>query len=147
MVWKWRGRSWGKSTSNCVKNYGYNNLQLSRFVARVFSLKHFSIIMGNVGINSVGTESMYQKWQSSKIEYFTGASWKRLTCEILMKTSCLHSILTLRIPVIYRVHALLHGMLSRELPVKTLQSSMPWVFTLSFSYTSLTNKSHMKYKV
>ena len=26
MVWKWRGRSWGKSTSNCVENCGYNNL-------------------------------------------------------------------------------------------------------------------------
>ena len=33
---------------------------LFRSVARVFSLKHFSTIMGNVGINSVGTESMYQ---------------------------------------------------------------------------------------
>ena len=25
MVWKWRGRSWGKSTSKCVEICGYNN--------------------------------------------------------------------------------------------------------------------------
>ena len=58
-------------------------------------------------------------------------------------------VLTLRIPVMCRVYASLRGMLTRELPMKTLQSSMPWVFThsLSLSHTTLTNKSHMKYRV
>ena len=66
MVWKCRGRSWGKSTSNCVEICGYNNLQLSRFVAWVFSQKHSSTFMGNVGIYSMGTESVYQIGKSSK---------------------------------------------------------------------------------
>ena len=45
---------------DCVENYGYNNLTLSRIVARVFSLKHFSTSMGNMGIYSVGRDSVYQ---------------------------------------------------------------------------------------
>ena len=118
-------------------------------MVRVFSQKHSSTSVGNVGINSVGTESVYQKWQSGKTEWFAGVSREGLTREILMRTSCLHPILTLRIPVMCRVYASLRGMLTRELPMKTLQSSMPWVFThsLSLSHTTLTNKSHMKYRV
>ena len=45
---------------DCVENCGYNNLTLSRIVARVFSLKHSSTSMSNVGIYSVGRDSMYQ---------------------------------------------------------------------------------------
>ena len=43
-----------------VENCGYNNLTLSRIVAMVFSLKHSSTSVGNVGIYSVGTDSVYQ---------------------------------------------------------------------------------------
>ena len=46
--------------------------------------------MGNVGIYSVGTESVYQKWQSSKTECFTSVPWEGLTHELLVKHSCLH---------------------------------------------------------
>ena len=35
-------------------------------MARVFSQKHFSICVGNGGIYSVSTDSVYQKWQFSK---------------------------------------------------------------------------------
>ena len=45
------------------------------------------------------------------------------------------SILTLRIPVMCRAHASFRGMLSHELPVKTLMSSIAWVFTHSLSIT------------
>ena len=38
-IWKWRGRSWGKTIMDCVENYGYNNLSFSRIVARVFALR------------------------------------------------------------------------------------------------------------
>ena len=41
-------------------------------MARVFSQKHSSISVGNVGINSVGTKSVYQKWQSGKNRMFRG---------------------------------------------------------------------------
>ena len=45
------------------------------------------------------------------------------------------SVLTLRIPVMCRPHASFRGMLSRELPAKTLLSSIALVFTLSLSIT------------
>ena len=38
-IWKWKGRSWGKTIMDCVENYGYNNLSFSRIVARVFALR------------------------------------------------------------------------------------------------------------
>ena len=58
------------------------------------------------------------------------------------------SILTLHIPVMCRVHASFRGMLSRELPAKTLLSSICLsLHILSFSHTTLTIKSHIKYKV
>ena len=43
-------------------------------MARVFSLKHSSTFMGNVGMYSVGTESVYQIAQFDKTECFTGVS-------------------------------------------------------------------------
>ena len=88
-------------------------------MARVFSQNHSSTYVGNGGIYSVGTESVYQKWQFSKIECFVGISREGLTCKIFMKTSYLHPILTLRIPVMCKAHAALCGKLTRELPMKT----------------------------
>ena len=49
-----------KSTSIYVETYGYDNLYLSKFEVRVFSQKHYSTFVGNIGIYSVGTESVYQ---------------------------------------------------------------------------------------
>ena len=92
---------------------------------------------------------MYQKRQFGKIECFVGVSREGLTREILAKTSYLHLVLTLHIPVMCRAHALLRGMLTRELSAKTLHSSicLESSHTLSLSHTTLTNKSHMKYRV
>ena len=87
MVWKWRGRSWGKSTSNCVEKYGYNNLYLSRFVARVFSLKYSLTFIGNVGIYSVGIESVYQIAQFGKTECFASVSREGLPASYLRTTA------------------------------------------------------------
>ena len=81
--------------------------------------------MGNVGIYSVGTESVYQIIQTGRTECFAGVSRESLTLEILTKTSYLHPVLTLRIPIMCRAYASLRGMLTHELPVKILQSSMP----------------------
>ena len=92
--------------------------------------------MGNVGIYSVGTESVYQIGQSGKTECFTSVSREGLTRELLAKHSCLHSVLTLRILVMCRAHASFRGMLSRELPAKTLQSSICLsLHTHTFSHT------------
>ena len=46
--------------------------------------------MGNVGIYSVGTESVYQIVQSGRTECFTGVSRECHTREILAKHNCLH---------------------------------------------------------
>ena len=67
----------------------------------------------------MGKDRVYQKLQSGKTEYFAGVSREGLTYEILAKTSCLHLVLTLRIPVMCRAHASLCGKLTRELPAKT----------------------------
>ena len=118
-------------------------------MARVFSQKHSSTFVGNVGIYSVSTESVYQIGQSDKTECFAGILWEGLTRETLAKTNCLHPVLTLRIQVICRVHASLRGKPTRELPAKTalvfncLESS----HILSLSHTTVTNKSHLKYRV
>ena len=118
-------------------------------MARVFSQKHCSTFVGNVGIYSVVTESVYQIGQFGKIECFASLSREGLTCELLTKHNCFHPVLTFHIPVMCKAYALFHEMLSRELPAKTilvfnyLESS----HTHSLSHITLTNKSHMKYRV
>ena len=109
-------------------------------MARVFSQKHSSTYVGNDGIYSVGEDVMEQIGQNSKTDYFVGISREDLTRETLTKTSCLHPILTLRIPIMCRAHASLRGMFTRELPVKTLQSLICLDSSHSFSL------SHNPYK-
>ena len=102
-----------------------------------------------MGIYSMGTNSVYQIWQIGKTECFASISLEGLTREILAKTSCLHPVLTLRIPVMYRAHASLCEKLNCELPVKTalVFNSLESSHTFSLSHTTLTNKSHLKYRV
>ena len=88
-------------------------------MTRVFSQKHSSTSVGNMGINSVGIDSMYQKWQFSKTECFVGISREGLTCETFAKPSCHQPVLTLRIPIMCGAHTSLRGKLTRELPAKT----------------------------
>ena len=76
--------------------------------------------MGNVGINSVGAESVYQIVQYGRIECFAGRPYPRDTRE----TQLSPSVLTLRIPVMCRAHASFRGLLSREIPAKTLFASI-----------------------
>ena len=59
-------------------------------MVRVLSLKHFSTFVGNVGIYSVGTESVYQIAESGKTECFASVSREGFTRELLTKHSCLH---------------------------------------------------------
>ena len=98
-------------------------------MARVFSQKLSSTFVDNVGINSVGTESVYQTGQVDKTECLAGKPYPRDTCETQLSPSGL----TLRISVMSKAHASFHGMLSRELPAKPLQSSVAYVFTHSLS--------------
>ena len=108
----------------------------SRFVAKVFSQKHSSTFVGNVGIYGVGIESVYKIGQSGKTECFASVSQEGLTRELLAKHSCLHPVLTLHIPIMCKAHASFRGMFSHELPTKTLQSSICLsLHTLSLSHT------------
>ena len=117
-------------------------------MVRVFSQKYFSTFLGNVGIYSVGIESVYQIGQSGKTRCFASVLREVLTHELLMKHNCLHPVLTLCIPVMCKAHASFRGMLSRKLLVKTLHFSICLsLHTHSLSLTTLTNKSHMKYRV
>ena len=68
--------------------------------------------------------------------------------QVTRETQLSPSILTLRIPVMCKTHASFREMLSRELPIKTLQSSICLSHhSLSLSLTTLTIKSHNKYMV
>ena len=79
-----------KSTSICVGIYGYDNLYLSKFEARVFSQKHSLTFVVNVGIYSVGTENVYQIVQSGKTECLAGVLQEGLTRDILARHNCLY---------------------------------------------------------
>ena len=59
-------------------------------MVKVFSLKHSSTSMGNVGIYSVGTESVYYLTQFGKTKCFASVSREGLTRELLVKQSYLH---------------------------------------------------------
>ena len=74
----------------------------------------------------------------------TGRPYSRNTHESQLSPS----ILTLHIPVMCRAHALLHGMLSREIHEKTSSVFNSLSFhTLSLYHITLTIKSHNKYRV
>ena len=104
-------------------------------MARVFSQKHSSTSMGNVGINSVGTKSVYQKWQSSKNRMFRGCLAGRLYPWVTRKTQLSPSVLTLRIPVMCKTYASFCGMFSRELPVKYSWNTTVSIY-FDFSHSS-----------
>ena len=55
--------------------------------------------------------------------------------------------MTLCILVMCRAHASLHGKASHELPMKTSCSSLCLEFSHFLSHTTLTKKSHIKYRV
>ena len=110
----------------CIRNDSSTKqtvLRVSR--RRVFSQKYSSIFVCNDDIYSVGENVVEQIGQNSKTDCFAGILREGLTRETLAKTSYLHPVLTFCIPVMCRTHASLRGMLTPELPTKTLQSSMP----------------------
>ena len=59
-------------------------------MAKVFSQKLSLTFVGNVGINSIGTESVNQTGQVGRTEFLADVSQEGLTCEILVKHNCLH---------------------------------------------------------
>ena len=86
--------------------------------------------MSNVGINSVGTESVNQTGQAeclanvSREGLSRGCLARRPYPRDTRKTQLSPSDLTLHIPIMCKTHASFHKMLSRELPTKPLQSSV-----------------------
>ena len=117
-------------------------------MARVFSQKHSLTFVGNAGIYSVGTESVYQIVQTGRTKCLVGVSRKGLTREILARHNCLHLVPTLRILVMCKAHALLLGKLSCKILAKTssIFNSL-CLHTFSLYHRTLTIKSHNKYRV
>ena len=77
-------------------------------------------------------------------ECLAGRPYPRATRE----TQLSPSVLTLRILVMCKAHASLRGMLSHELPTKTSSIfNCLSLHTFSLYHTTLTNKSHNKYRV
>ena len=109
-------------------------------LARVFSQKHSLSFVSNVGIYSVGAESVYQIVQSGRTEYLAGVLG--FTREILARHNNLHPVLTLCIPVMCKAHASLRGKLSHEITARTLLASIAWVFTHSLSNTQPLQSNH-----
>ena len=134
-IWKWRGRSWGKTTMNCVENCGYNNLSLSRIVARVFSLKSTYPNMWVMWVYIVCVETWCIRCEklAKRLfrEYLTGRPYSWDT----RKNQLSPFVMSLRIPIMCWAHASLHWKASRELPGKnSLLFTLPWVFTLFLTH-------------
>ena len=76
-----------------------------------------------------------------------GVSWEGLTCEILVRHSCLHLVLTLRIPACASHISHFAGCLVARYPRKLFSLQLLESFTLSLYHTTLAVKSHNKYRV
>ena len=77
-----------------------------------------------MSIYSVGTESVYQIVQTGRTECLAGVLREGLTCEVLVRHSYFHPVLTLRVLVMCKAYALLCGKLSREIPARNLLASI-----------------------
>ena len=77
-----------------------------------------------MGIYSVGTESVFLIVQTGKTECLAGISREGVTRKILARHSCLHPVLTLRIPIMCKAHASLRRKLSHEIPARNLLASI-----------------------
>ena len=104
-------------------------------MARVFSQKHSSTSMGNVGIYSVGTESVYQKWQFGKAACLRVSHEKALPARHSRNTtvSILSWLFTFQSCARHMHH--FAGCLLASYPRKHFSLNLPWVFTFSLSHT------------
>ena len=115
-------------------------------MARVFLSKGLFTFVGNMGINSVGTESVFQTGQTGKTKCLASISRKALLARYLRDTvvsiwpDSSHSNTC-------RAHDILHGMLSRE--IREIFFSLPMLESSHHSlyHTTLTMKSHNTYRV
>ena len=55
-----------------------------------FLSKALLTFVGNIGINIVGTESVYQTRQAGRTKCLASVSLEGLICEILARHNCLH---------------------------------------------------------
>ena len=75
--------------------------------------------------------------------YLVGRLYPRDTRENQLSPS----VMTLSIPVMCRAHASFHRKASQELPAKLLALHFTLNLQNSLSHTTLTKKSHIKYRV
>ena len=117
-------------------------------MARVFSQKHSSTSVGNGGIYNVGTESVYQKWQSAK----QNVSWVSLGEALPIRHSQNTTISILSWLFAFQSFAghMNHFVACLLASYPRKHFSLQFVLSLhtsSLSHTTFTNKTHMKYRV
>ena len=115
-------------------------------MAKVFSLKHFSTFVGNVGI-----ETVYQIAQSGKTECFASVSREGLTRELLAKHSYLHlSWLFAFQSCVGHMHnftgCLVTSYLQKLFCLQSLESSLSHSLSLSLSTLKLNPTTNTGYK-
>ena len=130
-----------------VENCGYNNLSLLKVVARVFSLKKHLSQMWIMWVYI-----MYVKTWCIRYDKLTKQNVSWVSCRKALPTRhsrkpVVISVMTLRILVMCRAHASLCRKTSCELLVKTSCSSLCLKSSHSLSHTTVTKKSHIKYRV
>ena len=103
--------------------------------------------VGNEGIYSVGSKSVYQIVQSGRTESFASVSCEVLTCELLAKHSCLH------LYWLFAFQSCARPMLpSRDAQSRDTSENHPGfnclsLHTLSHYHTTFTINFHNKYRV
>ena len=129
---------------DCVEDYGYDNLSLSRVMARVFSLKNIPFNMWVMWVYIVWVETWcirYDKMAKQNVSrIFHGKTLPTKHSLIICHDSS------------YSSHVLstwLHfvGRLLTSYPRKLLWSLMSLEFSHSLLHTTFTMKSHIKYRV
>ena len=133
---------------DCVKNYGYNNLSLSRVVARVFSLKSTPQHMWVIWVYIVWVETWcirYKKFAKQNVSRVSHEkalparhSWKPVVIICHDSSHSSHVLST---------YFTSQGKLLASYPQKLLWSSIYLESSHSLSHTTLTIKSHIKYRV
>ena len=116
-------------------------------MARVFSLKSTPFNMWVMWVYIVCVEIWYFRYDKLAKRMFHVYLAERPYSQDTLENQLSSFVMTLRIPVMCRAHTSLRRKASRKLPTKTSCFSLCLESSHSFSHTTLTKKSHIKYKV
>ena len=133
---------------DCVEDYGYENFSLSRVMARVFSLKSTHLNMWVMWIYIVWIEAWCIRCNKLAKQNVSWVSCgKALPVRHSQKPALIvcHDFFAIQSCAEHMLHFV--GSLLASYPRKHLWSSMSLESSHSLSHTTLTMKSHIKYRV